>query len=332
MRKPLVFIALPPRLYGLFFTPEVEGCLHSFADVMRNETDRDLGEEEMSDRVREVDGAIFGWEGGALTKRNIAQARNLRIIGQVGGTVKHIDTGAALARGIVVVNSARAMSTSVAEFALALILDCLHDITFYDRLMRGREGGGVVPLGRELTGKRVGLVGFGLIGQKLAALLEPFDVEILVYDPYVSEEVMVGLGASSASLEKVLTTSDVVSVHAGLTPETYHLLDRQRLDLLRPGAILVNSARGDIIDQETLVEKLKGGRLKAALDVFSEEPLPASDELRDLDNVILTPHRAAYTEEVYGLLGRIVVEDFVRFFSGQPPLNMLTKERLLRMT
>lgn len=332
MRKPLVFVALPPRLYGLFFSPEVEGRLHSFADVMRNETDRDLSEEEMSERVREVDGAIFGWEGGSLTKRNIAQARNLKIIGQVGGTVRHIDTEAALARGIVIVNSAPAMSTSVAEFALALILDCLHDITFCDRLMRARQEGEAVPLGRELTGKRVGLIGFGLIGQKLAALLEPFDVEISVYDPYVPEDVIGDLGANSAPLEEVLTTSDVVSVHAGLTSETYHLLDRQRLDLLRPGAILVNTARGDIVDQEALLGKLKEGKLKVALDVFSEEPLPASDELRDLDNVILTPHRAAYTEEAYGLLGRIVVEDFVRFFSGQPPLNVLTKERLLRMT
>ncbi|HAL61982.1 MAG TPA: 3-phosphoglycerate dehydrogenase [Chloroflexi bacterium] len=332
MRKPLVFVALPPRLYGLFFSPEVEGCLRSFADVMRNETDRDLSEEEMSDKVREVNGAIFGWEGGGLTKRNIAQAKRLKIIGQVGGTVKHIDTETALARGIVIVNSAPAMSTSVAEFALALILDCLHDITFYDRLMRARQEGGALPLGRELTGKRVGLIGFGLIGQKLATLLESFDVEILVYDPYVSEDVIVNLGANSAFLEEVLTTCDVVSVHAGLTPETYHLLDRQRLDLLRPGAILVNTARGDIIDQESLVEKLKGGKLKAALDVSSEEPLPGSHELRGLDNVILTPHRAAHTEEAYGLLGRIVVEDFARFFSGQTPLHVLTKERLLRMT
>lgn len=332
MRKPLVFVALPPRLYGLFFSPEVEGRLHSFAEVTRNETDRDLSEEEMSERVREVDGAIFGWEGGGLTKRNIAQARNLKIIGQVGGTVKHIDTEAALTRGIVIVNSAPAMSTSVAEFALALILDCIHDITFYDRLMRGRQESEVVPLGRELTAKRVGLIGFGLIGQELAALLQPFDVEIVVYDPYVSEDVIVDLGANPASLEEVLTTSDVVSVHAGLTSETYHLLDRQRLDLLRPGAILVNTARGDIVDQEALVEKLKEGRLKAALDVFSEEPLPVSHELRDLDNVILTPHRAAHTEEAYDLLGRLVVEDLARFFSGQTPVHVLTKERLLRMT
>lgn len=332
MRKPLVFVALPERLYRLFFSPEVEGHLHSFADVTRNETDRDLSEEEMSERVREVAGAIFGWEGGGLTKRNIAQAKRLKIIGQAGGTVKHIDSEAALARGIVIVHSAPAMSTSVAEFALALILNCLHDITFYDRLIRARQEGRVLPLGRELTGKRVGLIGFGLIGQKLSGLLAPFDVEILVYDPYVSEEVIVDLGASRASLEEVLTTSDVVSVHAGLTSETYHLLDRGRLDLLRPGVILVNTARGDIVDQEALVEKLKEGRLRAALDVFSEEPLPVSYELRDLDNVILTPHRAAYTEEAYDLLGRLVVEDFARFFSGQTPLHLLTKERLLRMT
>jgi len=332
MRKPLVFIALPPRLYGLFFSPEVEGHLHSFADVTRNETDRDLSEEEMTERLRNVDGAIFGWEGGGLTKQNIVRARKLRIIGQVGGTVKHIDTGAAFARGIIIVNSAPAMSASVAEFAVALILDCLRDITFYDRLMRARQEGRAVPLGRELRGKRVGLIGFGLIGQKVAALLRPFDVRLLVYDPYVSEDAIVDLDANSAPLEELLATSDVVSIHAGLTPETYHLLDRKRLALLRPGAILVNTARGDVVDQEALVEKLKGGGLKAAFDVFSEEPLPLSHELRDLDSVILTPHRAAHTEEAYDLLGRLVVEDFARFFSGQTPLHLLTKERLLRMT
>ena len=332
MRKPLVFVALPDPLYGRFFGPELEGRLRSFADVIRNETGRDLSEQEMSERVRDVEGAIFGWEGGGLSKANIDQARHLQIIGQVGGTVKHIDTDAALARGIVIVNSAAAMSTSVAEFTLALILDCLHHIVSSDRLMRARREGEGLRLGHELTDKRVGLIGFGLIGRELAALLQPFAVDLLVYDPYVSEEVVVNSGARIASLEEVLSTCDVVSVHAGLTPQTYHLLDRQRLDLLRPGAVLVNTARGDVIDQEALVEKLKEGKLKAALDVFSEEPLPVSHELRDLDNVILTPHRASDTEEAYSLLGGLVVEDLERFFSGGTPLNVLTKERLLRMT
>lgn len=332
MTKPLVFVALPQSLYGRFFGPELEGRLRSFADVMRNETGRDLSEQEMSESVRDVDGAILGWEGGGLSKANLDQARNLKIIGQVGGTVKHIDTDAALAKGIVIVNSAPAMSTSVAEFTLALILDCLHHIVSSDRLMRARREGQELRLGHELTGKRVGLIGFGLIARELAALLQPFAVDLLVYDPYVSEEVVVNFGAMIASLQEVLGTCDVVSVHAGLTSETYHLLDRQRLDLLRPGAILINTARGDIVDQEALVEKLKKGQLAAALDVFSEEPLPASHELRDLHNVILTPHHAAHTRQTYDLLGRLVVEDFERFFAGQTPLHVLTRERLLRMT
>jgi D-3-phosphoglycerate dehydrogenase len=224
------------------------------------------------------------------------------------------------------------MSTSVAEFTLALILDSLHHIVFYDRQMRARREAERQHLGRELTGKSVGLVGFGLIGRELAALLQPFAVDLLVCDPYVSEEVAASSGARIASLEEVLGTCDVVSVHAGLTPETYHLLDRERLEMLRPGAVLVNTARGDVVDQEALVEKLKEGRLTAALDVFSEEPLPLSHALRDLDNVILTPHRASDTEEADSLLGALVVEDFERFFSGRAPLNVLTKERLLRMT
>ena len=332
MKRPLVFVVLPQSLYGRFFDPELEGRLRSFADVIRNETCRDLSEQEMSQMVRDVDGAILGWEGGGLSKANIDQAKNLKIIGQVGGTVKHIDTEAALARGIVIVNSAPAMSTSVAEFTLALILDCLHHIVSSDRLMRDRREGEEFRLGHELTGKRVGLIGFGLIGRELAALLQPFAVDLLVYDPYVSEEAVVDSGARMTSLEEVLSTCEVVSVHAGLTPQTYHLLDRQRLDLLRPGAVLINTARGNVIDQDALVERLREGRLNGALDVFSEEPLALSHELRDLDNVILTPHRASDTEEAYSLLSGLVVEDFERFFSGRAPLNVLTKERLLRMT
>ncbi len=332
MTKPLVFVALPQPLYGRFFGPELEVRLRACADVIRNETGRDLSEQEMSERVRDVDGAIFGWEGGGLSKANLDQARNLKIIGQVGGTVKHIDTDAALAKGIVIVNSAPAMSTSVAEFTLALILDCLHHIVSYDRVMRDRREGEEFRLGRELTGKRVGLIGFGLIARELAALLQPFAVDLLVYDPYVSEEVVVNSGATVACLEEVLSTCDVVSVHAALTPETHHLLDRGTLDLLRRDAVLINTSRGDVVDQEALVEKLKEGRLTAALDVFSEEPLPASHDLREMDNVILTPHRASDTEEAYSLLGGLVVEDFERFFSGQTPLNVLTKERLVRMT
>jgi phosphoglycerate dehydrogenase-like enzyme len=332
MRKPLVFVALPDPLYGRFFGPELESRLRTLADVARNSTGRDLTEQEMADSVRDVDGAIFGWEGGGLTKANIDQARNLKIIGQVGGTVKHIDTDAALAKGIVIVNSAPAMSTSVAEFTLALVLDCLHHIVPCDRLMKNRREEERLPLGRQLTAKRVGLIGFGLIGRKLAALLQPFAVDLVVYDPHVSPEVVCSSGARVATLEQVLGTCDVVSVHAGLTPETRHLLDRQRLALLRPGAVLVNTARGDIIDQEALVDNLKEGKLTAALDVFSEEPLPSSHDLRDLDNVILTPHRASDTEEAFSLLGSLVVQDFERFFSGATPLNVLTRERLLTMT
>ncbi len=160
----------------------------------------------------------------------------------------------------------------------------------------------------------------------MIALLEPFQVRILVYDPYLPDERAAALGVERASLETVLR-ADVVSNHAPITPETRHMLGARELSLIRPGAVFVNTARAWAIDQAALLRELQTGRFWAALDVFEPEPLPEDSPFRGLDNAFLTPHRAGQTAETYLRQGAAMVDEVVRFLSGQTLRYQVRKEQ-----
>jgi len=162
--------------------------------------------------------------------------------------------------------------------------------------------------------------------------LKGFDCRIMGYDPYAPSGVAEELGVRMVDLETPLRESEIVSLHAGRTEETRHMINRQTLDLLQDGAILVNTSRGALIDEEALLEEVGKGRIKAALDVFEEEPLPTDSPLRGAANILLSPHVAGATLETIERLGWSVVEDMKRFFDGEEPLNRLTREWVLHAT
>ncbi len=240
---------------------------------------------------------------GTIPAPLLRRCSHLRGIVLHGAGVDQVDTAAAANLGIKVVNLPGANANAVAELTLGLILASLRHIPRADQLLRAAGWESSRLLGAELRGRTVGLVGFGQIGQRVAALLQPFGVRLLVTSRSLPQ--VDSLEYEVVGLEALLAASDIVSIHAPLTDDTYQLLNKKRLALLKPGAFLVNTARGAIIEQEALRAALLSGRLAgAALDVFDPEPLATDNPLLTLDNVILTPHLGGSTAECLAELAR----------------------------
>ncbi len=231
--------------------------------------------------------------------RVIEAGERLQVIGVARAGYENIALEAASQRRIPVVHLVGRNASAVAEFALGLMLcEMRHIACSHQALSAGIWYGRRLDITRcrELNGKKVGLVGFGAVGQALARRLRGFEVELLVYDPFVAESIVQEAGGQMVDLETLLKQSDVVSLHARLTPQTQGLIGRRELSLMKPSACLVNTARAGLIDEAALVEALREGRIAgAALDVFWQEPLPPDSPLLALDNVTLTAHLAGST-------------------------------------
>ena len=255
---------------------------------------RQLTEVEVTQMLAGKCGIIAGTE--PLTRAVMEANPQLKVISRVGAGLDNVDRDAAAELGIVVCNTPMGPALAVAELTLALVIDVLRGISWADR--RIRSGVWRKEMGNLLTGKTVGIVGFGNVGRTFASLLPPFHCSVLVYDPFVDCSKLDSASGEVActTLDDLLAASDVVSVHCVLCEETKDLLGRERIGLMKPGAVLVNTTRGGIVDEEALADALAEGRLTgAALDVFGREPYDGP--LCERDNVVLTPHVGSYASE-----------------------------------
>lgn len=244
----------------------------------------------------------------------LARAPQLSLVARAGVGVDNIDTAAAAARGIRVVNAPAAATASVAELTVALVLVLVRGLAPQFAATRaGRWERG--SLGHEIAGKTVGFVGYGRIAREVARRLAPFGVRSIAVDPFVTSATD---GTEMLPLEALLGRADVVSVHAALTPENRHLLDARAFDRMKPGAYLVNVARGALVDEGALLAALSEGRLAgAALDVFEVEP-PMNRALLEHPYVIATPHIGAATAEGQERAGADTVDEVLRALRGEP--------------
>ncbi len=243
-----------------------------------------------------------------VTAELLAQAPHLSLVARAGVGLDNVDVAAARARGIRVVNTPQSATVSVAELTIAFYLLLVRDLLpsigatragRWERTTRGHE----------LAGRTVGFVGYGRIAREVARRLGPFGVRTIAYDPYVKES---GDATELRELDALLAEADIVSVHAALTPENRHLLDARAIARMRPGAYLVNVARGALVDEAAVAEALRSGHLAgAALDVFEHEPPTDSPVLAD-PHVVPTPHLGASTEEGQRRAGRDVVAEVLR--------------------
>jgi len=245
----------------------------------------------------------------------LAAAPHLRIVARAGTGVDNVDVAAASARGLLVVNAPGANSISVAEHTCALMLALARAVPAADRAMKEARWEKKNFLGTELRGKTLGIAGLGRIGQEVALRARAFGMHLVAHDPYISKEIAVGLGVELLTLDELCAASDYLTLHLPSTSETRHLFNDERFARCRPGIRLINTARGELIDEGALRRAIETGIVGgAALDVFDREP-PSDWSLAQLPQVIATPHIAASTEEAQELVGTetaLTVRDFLR--------------------
>jgi D-3-phosphoglycerate dehydrogenase len=233
-----------------------------------------------------------------ITRESLARANRLKVIGRAGVGVDTIDVDAATERGIAVLTAPAGNTIAAAELTLALMLALVRRVPAADRSMRAGEWERGRFSGTELRGKTLGLVGAGRIGSEVARRARAFGMRVMAYDPFLTEEHASAIDVELAPLPQVIAAADVLSLHVPLTDETAGLLGERQIATMKPGAFLVNAARGGLVDEAALVSALAAGRLGgAALDVYGQEPLPANHPLRGLENIVLTPHLGASTAE-----------------------------------
>jgi D-3-phosphoglycerate dehydrogenase / 2-oxoglutarate reductase len=238
-----------------------------------------------------------------VDERLLSSAPKLRVIARAGTGIDNVDLAAASARGILVMNAPGGNSVSVAEHALALMLAMARAVPTADAAMKRSVWDKKCLTGAELRGKTLGLVGLGRIGQEVAGRARAFGMEIVAHDPFISEEVAKSLGIDLVGLDEMCASSDYISLHIPATAETRHLFDLARLARCRQGVRIVNTARGELIDESALADAIESGHVAgAALDVFETEP-PSDWRLAKLPQVIATPHIAASTAEAQELVG-----------------------------
>jgi D-3-phosphoglycerate dehydrogenase len=252
----------------------------------------------------------------------LRELRRCKAIGRFGLGVDNIDTKTAAELGIVVTYVPDYCMHEVSDHAMALLLALARKIPFSNKLVQsGRwEMPAVAPL-RRLAGQVLGLIGLGNIPRALVPKARAFGFDVIAYDPYAAKEVFASCGVEAVSLETLFARSDAISVHAPLTPATRGLVDAAAFARMKPGAVIVNTARGPLIDEQALLAALDSGRLGgAALDVVATEPLPKDSPLLGRDNVILTPHTAFYSLEALDELQTKCATDVASVLSGQPPV------------
>ena len=233
-----------------------------------------------------------------VTADLLTRGPNLRVIARAGTGVDNIDVHAATRRGIAVMNTPGANTVSAAEHTMGLLLGLARHIPWAAEAMRRGEWDRKRFEGTELRGKTIGIVGLGRIGGHVAQLARAFGMQVVGHDPYLSPERAAELQLKLLPLDQLLGQADVVTLHVAHTEQTHHLINAERLKLMKPTAVLVNTARGELVDEAALADALREKRIGgAAIDVFAVEPLPADAPLRKLERVILTPHLAASTAE-----------------------------------
>lgn len=329
-----ILITMPDGdMFRQIFVPPVMRELGSFAEVSSNPLGRNYTTEELIQAAEGVDGLLTSWGLCRITTDVIQSAPALKIISHAAGSVKRFIDPAIFDAGVTVTSAAPVMAPSVAEHALALTLALLRNIPQQAEAMREGHlyGSPVFNSNEGLFEQRVGLVGFGNIGKEFARLLKPFRVDLVVYDPYFPQEKAEDYGVTLVGLNELMSTSKVISIHAPITEETRNMVNASNLKLMQDGAVLINTARGWIVDHDDLTAELKTGRIKAALDVTYPEPLPLDHELRTLSNVILTPHIAGPTWDRRWVMAKSAVEDMKLFFQGKMPRNLVTKDMLATM-
>ncbi|MGW5851055.1 hydroxyacid dehydrogenase [Streptomyces sp. NPDC055254] len=329
-RRPRTLLAMDPELLPRLLDGPAAQRLLRVARFDAGIVADDFGRPEVAAALAEAEVLLTCWGAPVIDSRVLAAAPALRAVVHAAGSVKHVVTGACWERGILVSSAAHANALPVAEYTVAMVLlsnKRVLELREEYRSVRGRPHDWHLRYGHAGNYRRtVGIVGASRVGRRVMELLRPYDLEVVLYDPCVTDSAAGALGARTVGLDELCRLSDVVSLHAPELPETRAMIDRGRLALMRDGATLINTARGSLVDGAALTDELASGRLHGVIDVTEPEVLPADSPLYDLPNVLLTPHVAGSLGNELHRMADAAVEEIARYASGLPFAHPVHRE------
>ena len=319
-------------VYDRYFPPFLLAQLASYGEVVRNPFSRSLTADEMAEMIRDADILLTHWGTPKTDAAMLTAAPKLKLIAHAAGSVAHIVSEEVFDKSIPVLSANPVMAKFVAESVLGYMIAGTHRFVQTDRIVRAGGWNKKENEQFSLYGAEIGLIGLGTVGRFLLDLLRPFGCKVFVFDPFLAEIALEAWPFAHLCTFEEAMQKRIVSVHASKTPQTVHLINEQALSLLPDGALLINSARGAIVDTKALIEKCKNGNLYAVLDVYEQEGagnLP-DDLLQCTDCTLLQPHTAA--SAVSWQMTQAVADDIGRFLKNEPLQYTVSRQQYRLMT
>ncbi len=308
-------VLVTPKSWGISDSRLISDLEKSVGKVIYNKSSKPMSEEELIAIMPEIDGFIAGLE--EINHRVIKAASKLMVISRYGVGVDRVDLKAVAAHGIIVTNTPRANSASVAELTVGLVLALIRKICELNKMTK--SGQWVLMNTISLRNKTVGLVGYGAIGTEVAKRLIPFGCKVFVYDPFVKNKQTDSI-VTFCNMDTLLEQSDVISLHLPVTDQTIGMVNTKFLESMKKGAMLINTARGELLDEEAIYNMLDCGQLGGlAMDVYLEEPPKSDFPLFNFKNVIATPHTSAHTDDAVNSMGWMAFRDCLAVLRGDKP-------------
>ncbi|WP_433173745.1 hydroxyacid dehydrogenase [Actinoallomurus sp. CA-150999] len=331
--RPKALFAMRAQYVSQLFPAPLMSRLEKLVEIDTSLVAQRFDQPEIAQALADTEILITGWGSPRLDDAVLAAAPQLRAVLHAAGSVRDLVGDACWERGLLVSSAAQANAMPVAEYTVASVLMAGKGV--FDARERYRADPAYRRPEDDLAlgnyGRRVGLIGASRVGRRVLELLRPYDLTLTLADPYLDAAEAGRLGAELLPLDELLRTSTIISVHAPDIPQTRGLLDRRRLALIPDGGVLINTARGALIDHDALIDELVDGRISAVLDVTDPEPPPADSPLFQLSNVFLTPHIAGSMGNELERLGRSAVEELERLTAGRPLGHQVNKIDLDRV-
>ena len=313
------------------FTAAWQKRLLDIAQTEWNNLGRDMTSDELAQSIRDKEIVVTGWGSPKLIEAALNQAKSLRLVVHCAGTVRRLVDPSFFARGIALTNVNLALAPSVSEYCLMTMLMARWEII---RTMKTVQDGGwqtnndVVP---GLAGARIGLIGYGAITRGLIRLLSVMEAEVRVCSNHCSQEEAERYGFSLCSMEEALAC-EIISLHCTLTEERRHMIGARELSMIPDGGLLINTARGALVDEKALIEQLHSGRIYAVLDVFEQEPLAPDHPLRHIQGALVTPHSAGTSLNMRRKMAELALADIRSYIKGEPLQGIIDLEKYNSMT
>ena len=332
---PIIYIALAAQLYTEIHFEQFLPGLREKARVERWNGSGAPSAEAVLDALQRAEILVTGWGTPTLGEalRGWSPANSpLRLVAHTAGSVKSLLPYEAVEHGLLVTHANESLAEAVAEFTLGAILAMRRQMFLAERRFKARQPNPHYAQFHELKGSTVGIIGASAIGRRVMDLLRPWQVKLLVYDPYASPALLQEVGASQVSLEELFRRSDIVSLHAPVTPETMRMLGVAQFQAMKDGALFINTARGRLLDADALLRELQTGRISALLDVTDpDEPLPPDSPFFDLENCVILPHIAGHSAQARLRQGQYAAEDILNYLDGNALRFRVRPERWASM-